>query len=152
MEWFSWTFASRFEKTQHWYIIATTVIVTAVIVSFLVGEFLLGIVLIIFAGVYLLYDINSHPDVRINIGANGLSINEDIYDYTRMQSFGVIRVDKKPMILRFRTNMKTVGNIDIFIDPAIDLSALRLYLQTYIPEDAESDIGALERLLLGLRL
>lgn len=152
MESFAWTFASRFERTKHWYIIAITVIVTAVIVSFLVGEFLLGIVLIMFAGVYLLYDVNTHPDVRVVISDNGLSLNEDVYDYTRIRSFGVIRVDQKPMILRFQTTVKTIGNIDLFIDPVIDLSALRIYLQSHIPEDAEADIGGIERLLLGLRL
>ena len=64
---FSWVFASRFERTKHWYIVATTIIITGIVVSFLVGEFLLGIVLIVFAGVYLLYDINSHPEVRVNV-------------------------------------------------------------------------------------
>ena len=67
MDEFSWIFSSHFERAKHWYVVAVTCIVTAVVVSFLVGEFLLGIVLIVFAGVYLLYDVNTHPDVRVKI-------------------------------------------------------------------------------------
>jgi uncharacterized membrane protein len=69
MDDFSWIFSSHFERTKHWYIVAITCMITAVVVSFLVGEFLLGIVLIVFAGVYLLYDINAHPEVRVRINA-----------------------------------------------------------------------------------
>ena len=149
---FSWTFASTFERTKHWYIIATTVIITAVIVSFLVGEFLLGIVLIVFAGVYLLYDINTHPEVRVGITNTGINLNDVNYDYTRITSFGIVRVDGQPFILRIKTNIKTVGTIDLFIDPALNLADVRAYLQTHITEDNESDLGGIDRILLGLRL
>lgn len=120
--------------------------------SFLVGEFLLGIVLIIFAGVYLLYDINTHPEVRVNITESGIQLNESMYDYTRIPSFCVVRVDGKPFILRLKTNIKTVWNIDLFIDPSLNLSDIRNYLQTHITEESETDLGAIDRVLLGLRL
>ena len=152
MENFAWTFQSRFEKSKHWYIVAATLIITGIIVSFLVGEFLLGIVLIIFAGVYLLYDINTHPEVRVQINSDGIMLNEEKFNYTRILSFGIVRVDNIPMILRLKTNSKTVGEIDLFIDPAINLESLRIALQEKITEDAESDVTAIERLLLGLRL
>jgi hypothetical protein len=145
---FSWTFSSSFERTKHWYIVASTIIISAVIVSFLVGEYLLGVVLIIFAGVYMLYDINTHPEVRFVIGSQGISLNEDIYDYTRVLSFGVIKVDNKPLILRFKTNIRTIGSVDIFLDPALSLSDIRAYLQTHLHEDSETDMGAIDRILL----
>lgn len=64
---FSWSFESRFERSKKWYIIAATLIISGTLVSFLVGEYLLGIALIIFAGVYLLYDVNTHPLVHVTI-------------------------------------------------------------------------------------
>lgn len=152
MENFAWTFQSRFEKSKHWYVVAATLIITGIIVSFLVGEYLLGIVLIVFTGVYLLYDINTHPEVRVQINSDGIILNQEKFDYTRIRSFGIIRVDSIPMILRFKTNNKTIREIDLFIDPAINLESLRNSLQEKIPEDAETDVTAIERLLLGLRL
>lgn len=149
---FSWVFASRFERTKHWYVVAATIIITGIVVSFLVWEFLLGIVLIVFAGVYLLYDINSHPEVRVNVTTSWVSINQANYDYTRIPSFCIVRIDGKPMMLRLKTTIKTVGNIDIFLTPEIDLTALRTYLQSHIIEDGETDLGAIDRILLGLRL
>jgi hypothetical protein len=56
------------------------------------------------------------------------------------------------MMLRLKTTIKTIGNIDIFLSPEIDLNALRTYLESHITEDGETDLGAIDRILLGLRL
>jgi uncharacterized membrane protein len=82
---FSWAFTSSFERGKKWYVIAITIILTGTIVSFLVGEFLLGIVLIIFAGVYLLYDINTHPIVHVLVDNNGISLSGSLFPYGRME-------------------------------------------------------------------
>lgn len=149
---FSWSFQSQFERTKQWYVIAATVIITAVVVSFLVGAFLLGIVLIVFAGVYLLYDVNIHPEVYVNIDTSGVKINLETYDYTRMSSFHIVKIDNKPMMMRFKTTIKTVGDVNIYIDPAIDLDSLRSFLRTHLTESPEIDMSPIDRLLLGLRL
>ena len=105
---FSWAFSSSFERGKQWYAIAATIIITGTIVSFLVGEYLLGIVLIIFAGVYLLYDINTHPVVHVLIDSSGVSLSGILYPYGRMEGFRIIRVDNTPMILRFKLKSKTL--------------------------------------------
>ena len=67
MESFSWAFESRIEKGKKWYTIAAAVAITATIVSFLLSAYLLGIVVIIFTGVYLLYEVNGRLLVHVHV-------------------------------------------------------------------------------------
>lgn len=149
---FSWTFASWFERSKRWYAVAATVIITGTVVSFLVGEYLLGIVLMIFAGVYILYDINTHPLINVVINDDGVSLNGVLYAYDRMDSFRVIRVDNVPMILRFDLKSKTVGRLDIFLDPTLSTEEITRSIATHITQKEVQDMSAMGRLLLWLRL
>lgn len=74
MEAFSWAFENRLERGKNWYAIATTLVITIVIVSFLLSAYLLGIVFILFTGVYLLYEINSHPITHVSISTEGIKL------------------------------------------------------------------------------
>ena len=116
--------------------------------SFLVGEYLLGIVLMIFAGVYLLYDINTHPVVNVVVDNDGISLSGVLYAYDRMQSFRIIRVDNTPMILRFTLKSRTVGRLDIFLDPTVNIEEVTTLIATHITQEAVEDMGAIGRLLL----
>lgn len=149
---FSWAFSSWFERSKRWYAIAATVIISGTVVSFLVGEYLLGIVLIIFAGVYLLYDINTHPVVNVIVNDEGISLSGVLYAYDRMQSFRIIRVDNTPMILRFTLKSKTVDRLDIFLDPTVNIEEVTTLIATHITQEAIEDMSAMGRLLLWLRL
>ena len=145
---FSWQFESRFERGKQWYAIAATLVITSVIVCFLIGSYLFGIVVIVFTGVYLLYDVNTHPHVRVDVHSDGIELNGDVYAYSRMQSFVIVRVDNKPLLLRLKLTSQTMPSIDLFLDPSIDLAALRIYLGTYITEEPETELTAIERILL----
>jgi hypothetical protein len=149
---FSWKFQSRFERGKQWYIIAATIIISATVVSFLVGEYFLGIVLILFAGVYLLYDVNSHPEVNVEIGPTGIAVDNLLYGFDRIESFGIMRVENIPLIMRLKVTTKTIGFIDLYLDPSLDLELMRQFIGNYIPENPPADISTLERLFLGLRL
>lgn len=116
--------------------------------SFLVGEYLLGIVLMIFAGVYLLYDINTHPVVNVVVDNDGISLSGVLYAYDRMESFRVIRVDNKPMILRFTLKSKTVGRLDIFLDPTLNTDEITTHIASHITQEEIQDMSAMGRLLL----
>ena len=74
MEKFAWAFENRLERGRNWYAIAATLVITVVIVSFLLSAYLLGIVVIIFTGVYLLYEVNSHPVTHVSIGTEGVML------------------------------------------------------------------------------
>lgn len=62
-----WTFHSKYPKSQMWYIIAGAVMLGLTFFSFVVGWYMLGVVIIIFCGVYLLYEINSADEVTVTI-------------------------------------------------------------------------------------
>lgn len=152
MEAFSWAFESRLERGRKWYAIAATLAITITIVSFLLSAYLLGIVVILFTGVYLLYDVNSHPIVHVSVGTTGISLEGDLFPYSQIQSFGIIRVNNQPFLLRLRTNSRTVGTLDLFLDPSIDTEGLRNFLLNAIPEDSNAQLSMIEHILMSLRL
>jgi hypothetical protein len=47
---------------------------------------------------------------------------------------------------------RTVGTIDIFLDPTIDTEALRIFLTEYVTEDASANLSLVDQILLSLRL
>lgn len=152
MEAFSWAFESRLERGRKWYAIAATLAITITIVSFLLSAYLLGIVVILFTGVYLLYDVNSHPIVHVSVGTTGISLEGDLFPYSQIQSFGIIRVNNQPFLLRLRTNSRTVGTLDLFLDPSLDIEGLRNFLLNTIPEDSNAQLSMIEHILMSLRL
>lgn len=149
---FSWTFESRFERSKQWYIIAASIAITSIIVSFLIGSFLFGIVMILFVGVYLLYDINAHPMVTVAISDEGIMIDGDLYPYNRIHSFGIMQVQGRSAIIRLQLVSKAIGKLDLLLDPNISIIELRTYLGNFLAEDPESEMSFIEQILLGLRL
>jgi uncharacterized membrane protein len=89
---YSWAFETRFHRGKQWYMIAITLILTLIIMSFLLGAYPLGIVGILFVGVYLLYDINTPDMTKVDLAVNGVSINDELYSYVKIQEFGIIRI------------------------------------------------------------
>jgi hypothetical protein len=152
MEAFTWAFESRLERGRKWYAIAATLAITITIVSFLLSAYLLGIVVILFTGVYLLYDVNSHPIVHVSVGTTGISLEGDLFPYSQIQSFGIIRMNNQPFLLRLRTNSRTLGMLDVFLDPTLDIESLRNFLLNAIPEDPNAELSMIDHILMSLRL
>lgn len=104
--------------------------------EFLVGAFLLGIVLIVFAGVYLLYDVNIHPEVYVNIDTSGVKIN--VKPMTILGSVVyIVKIDNKPMMMRFKTTIKTVGDVNIYIKPCYKILTASVHCDT--PDERVGD-------------
>lgn len=152
MEAFSWAFENRLERGKSWYAVAATLVITIIIVSFLLSAYLLGIVFILFSGVYLLYEVNSHPLTHISITTEGIRLEGDMFPYSQIGSFAIIRVNNEPLLLRVNTLRRAIGTIDIFLDPSINIEDLRNFLNTKSTEDANASLSAIDHLLLGLRL
>ncbi len=120
--------------------------------SFLLGAYPLGIVGILFVGVYLLYDINTPDMTRVDLNTSGVLINNELYSYPKIREFGIIRITEGPTILRIVVKNHMINNLDVFMDPKMDIEEIRLFLSTAIPENPQIRFSVIERILLGLRL
>lgn len=89
---YAWAFETRFQRGKQWYMIAITLILTLIIMSFLLGAYPLGILGILFVGVYLLYEINTPETTQVALMETGVSINNELYAYTKIREFGIIRI------------------------------------------------------------
>lgn len=120
--------------------------------SFILGAYALGIVAILFAGVYLLYEINIPDLTQVSIDISGVYINDQLYNYNTLREFGIIRITEWPTILRLMTKNHLINSVDVFIDPSIDTETIRLYLSQYIPDNAQIHFSIIDRVLLSLRI
>ncbi len=89
---YAWAFETRFQRGKQWYMIAITLILTLIIMSFLLGAYPLGILGMLFVGVYLLYEINTPETTQVALTETGVSINNELYTYTKIREFGIIRI------------------------------------------------------------
>jgi len=149
---YSWAFETWFHRGKKWYMIAITLMLTLIIMSFLLWAYPLGILGILFVGVYLLYETNTPDMTQVDLTKNGVLINQELYSYGKIREFGIIRITEWPIILRIVVKNHMINNLDMFIDPKIDIDDMRLFLWSYIPENPQIRLSVIERLLLSLRL
>ena len=146
----SWTFHSKAQKTRTWYIVAGIVTVSLALWAFIVSQFALGVLAILFAGVFLLYDINSNDESLIEIDDQGIRLDGKLYDMAKIARFGVIYSHNEPFALRIITGTRVVQVIDVFIHPDISIPDLRGYLGQYIVEDESMELSFIENILYAL--
>lgn len=121
----SWTFHSKAQKTRNWYVVAGIITVSLTLWAFLVSQFALGILAILFAGVFLLYDINTNDESTCTIDDRGVEVDGKLYDMAKIARFGVLYSHNEPFALRIITATRISQTIDIFLHPDLSIPDLR---------------------------
>lgn len=152
MDVFAWSYEHRMSRGYKWYTVAAAFAITLVVISFLLGYYLFGAVIILFVGVYLLFEINSHPIVNIVISEEGVSIDDDLFTFAQILSFSIIQIKNIPPLLRIQTKSKMIGTLDVYITSEINLEDLRLFLINYVQENTNARLTVIDQILMGLRL
>jgi len=86
--------------------------------------------------------------VHVSITTEGISLEGNLFSYNQIQSFGIIRMDGRPFLIRINTMSRSVGTVDIFLDPTIDIEALHTFLVSKIEEDPNAELSLIDHILL----
>lgn len=108
----------------------------------------MSVVVLVFAGVYVLVENNSPDVVRVEVDENGVRIGNSFYDYAKIEQFALFFADSTPFLLRLR--MKTLGlrEIDLKLTPDMNAAELRGFLGQYIPQDENAELSFMEQVLM----
>ena len=149
---FSWEFASKKEKSRIWYAIAGAVGIGLIVWGILIGLVVMSVVVLIFAGVYLLVENNSPDTVHVEVNENGIGLEETFYDYGKIDSFAYVYEGAKPLFLRLHLKSKMLRMVDVPLNADVNPAEMRAYLATFLPESEQSELSFTERLVHVFRL
>lgn len=131
---YSWSFNSSKKRWNLWYIIALSIIIWLIIWSFLTKQYVLWFLILLMSWVYYFMENNSKDEVNIYIYELWIKIDNNFYEFTKINSFTIIYTDEFADVLRFYVDNKLINKIDLKIDNNI-LNDTYSFLSERINED-----------------
>jgi hypothetical protein len=148
---YEWEFATKRPKSPLWYIIAASVALALVVWGFFIGLYAMSVVVVLFAGVYLLYENNFSDTTRVIFSDNDIRVGNERYEYARVLRFGVVSLAGQPIFLRFFVKGTLGSTLDIPVpDQGEMLAEIREYLATKLPQDETMAFSDTEKILYRL--
>lgn len=90
---FSWTFSNTKTRSPAWYIVALIFVGVLTVFGIVSGIYLLSIVVVLFAGVFLLIENNATPTSNISIDENFIQIDGRYHQWRDFSSFALLTVN-----------------------------------------------------------
>lgn len=117
-----------------WYIIAMIVIGSLFLFGIVTQLYVLSVVVILFAGTFLLIENNSSPITEIEISEKGLKVGENNYLWDDFVTFQMVEAGGSPVFLRFIPKKRISTVLDIPLSPEIDPDLIKNFLLTFFLE------------------
>jgi len=111
----------------------------------------MSIVLLLVVWFYFFLEINSEDEVSVGITNLGIAVQDNFYDYSRIQSFRFIYDGNNAIYLRINIKKSWINSMNIRVDNDI-VTNIRPILTQFIEEDGKSEITLLEKIIHTLKL
>lgn len=148
---YSWNFQDTKHRSPLWYILALSLAGGLIIFWFITRQYGMSIVLLLVVGFYFFLEINAEDEISIQITNLGIAVQDNFYDYSRMQSFRFVYDWGKAVYLRINLKKSWISSMNIRVDNDIVVN-IRPVLQQFIEEDGKSEITLLEKIIHTLKL
>lgn len=149
----TWEIDTKQDKGATWYVTAGIFSLALIVWGIWVGLYVMSIVIFILAGVYILIDNNAPERVTITVNENGIMIASSFYDYPKIESFSIVYDDGKPVLLRLKTTVRGLKNIDVELNNQVNPAELRGFLGQYAAEEENGgELTNTERLTRYLKI
>jgi hypothetical protein len=114
--------------------------------------YLMSIVAFLFAGVYILMENNATPTTIVEITDRYISMGTVRYEMNTIEKFTLLKNEDAYVMLRLFVKKSLTPTVDIPLTEEIDAYALKDFLETLLPFDAEADWKQSDRLIHAMRL
>ncbi len=148
---YSWNFQDTKHRSPLWYLLALSIAGGLIIFWFITRQYGMSIVLLLVVGFYFFLEINTEDEVSVGISSLGIAVQDNFYDYSRMQSFRFIYDGTQAVYLRINLKKSWINSMNIRVDNDI-VANIRPILQQFIEEDGKSEISLLEKIIHTLKL
>ncbi len=113
---YNWSFDSSKNRWSLWYIIALSVLIWLVIWSFLTKQYILWFLVILMSWVYFFIENNSNEEIKVSINELWIKVDNNFYDFAKINYFTVIYEDDFAKVLRIYLDNKITNKLDLKID------------------------------------
>jgi len=148
---YSWTFSTKKERWQLWYIIAASIIIWFVLWGILSWLYIMSFVIILVTGLYIYTENNSEENVEVIITSLWMKIDNNFYDYAKIRTFAIIYNGDNAEFLRLNLNIQGIKMLELKIDNEIALE-LKEIMPNYAEEDEKSEYTYTDKLIKFLKL
>jgi hypothetical protein len=137
---FSWSVKEyeQYVRDRRWYLIAGGIGALLLVYAVLAANYLFALVVILFAIVMYLHDIQTPIDIPFAITTTGIVLGSKYYRYSELNNFWIIYNQNGVKNLYFSLNGAIKHRLQVpFLDT--DPIPVRDYLLQYLPEDLEQE-------------
>ena len=148
---YSWIFTDEKNRWQLWYIITLSIVIWLVIWWFLTSQYWLSFLVLLLAWIVFYIENNSSSEIKVEINELWIKIDNNFYDFSKIDSYTIIYDKDEAILLRLKLNKKWIKVIDLKIDNKIALE-IKEILPNYIKENKKEDLSFTDKIIKLLKL
>lgn len=124
------------ERSSRWYLIVSLIALLSVIYGVLAQNYLFALIILLSAVILILAS-NPEPEkILVQIGHNGLVLNGDFIEFSKLSEFSVIYHPPLTKVIYLERKTSLKPRIKLFLEDE-DPIAIRNHLKQYLPENLE---------------
>lgn len=143
---YTWKYDDSKNRWPLWYIIVASLAITLFIIGFITKVYGMSFLVVILSWVYFFIENNSEDETLVEIQNLGIKVQENLYDYSRIESFCILYENTQAAYLQLHIKKRNVHTLHIRVNNEIS-EGIRPILSQYIKEDSQREISFLEKIL-----
>lgn len=148
---YSWEFDDNKNRWSLWYIIALSFVIWISIWWFFTAQYWMSFIVLLIAWLVYFVENNSEDQVEVKITDLWVKIAWTFYDFTGIDSWGLVYSGDEPILLRLNLNKKWLRSIDVKVNTNI-ISDIKNILSNYIEETPKIELSFSEKMTKLLKL
>jgi len=148
---YQWSFSTKKDRGQLWYIIALAVVFGLIIWGMLSKQYVLWFLVIIATGVYALLENNSEDEAHVQITPLGIRVNKEFYNFGSIGGYSIVYNGDQAIYLQLSMQKSMIKTTNLHINNQIALE-LEQVLPHFLQNIGEWQMTVVDRILNILKL
>lgn len=149
---YSWSFSSKKDRSQIWYVVVLSIAIWLIIWWFLSKQYWMSFVIIILIGLVFYVENNSNDIIKVSILETWVKVDNNFYSFSNIKSYTIIYENDNAVLLRLSVlNKIWVRSIDIWINDS-NLLDIKNILDNFLEENGKEQLKFIEKLIRLLKL
>lgn len=148
---YQWQYHDNKERSPLWYILAFSIAVGFIIWGFITTQYGMSIVIMIVTWLFYFIEINADEIVRVKIAENGIFIQENFYDYSKITAYSYVYSGDEVVYMRIFLKNSPIWTLSVRVNNE-SVMTLETILPSFIWEAQKQDLGMIDKISYFLKL
>lgn len=148
---YEWQYSDVKKRGKIWYIIIFSFAAWLIIWWVLTKQYWLSFLLILATWIYFFINNNSPEIIKVSISESWFFVENDFYDFNKLNSYSIVFDWEEAVLLRLRLNSKRFNKLELRVDNDIARD-LKNILPNFLLENDDNELSASEKLINILKL